>query len=385
MTSIPVPDATGPAERPDLSGLLELARDRRLDLKPVILRVQTDLFAAAPARDRGTVAAYEALALGLLPTVDDASAASVARVLAPVPEAPDAVLAALAARGGPARDAVVRGAPELSATVLAAAGRDGADLAPLVAARAGLGGGRVRELAGRADPAIDRALAENRGVALGGAALAGLVARARDDAALAALLFARTDLSGSDLAPLYRHADAEVRARIRATVAELAVLRHAPTPDIAEGDPGPVLTALAARQDLPGFSAVLAEALRLPELALAPADPADRDTLALALRAAGVPEEDAVFVFLTLDPTLGRSVEAVFGLVALFRETRRAAALDLLAAIVGREAPGTARAEPAPPAAARARTAERAQAERGGSERQRPVQATQPERRRRVP
>ncbi|WP_187276091.1 hypothetical protein [Methylobacterium sp. WL116] len=36
---------------PDLSGLIELSRIAHLDLKPVILRVQTDLFVqAAPRR-----------------------------------------------------------------------------------------------------------------------------------------------------------------------------------------------------------------------------------------------------------------------------------------------------------------------------------------------
>ena len=41
------------ADVPDLSGLAALARDPRLDLKPVVLRVQTDLFLAAPIRDAG--------------------------------------------------------------------------------------------------------------------------------------------------------------------------------------------------------------------------------------------------------------------------------------------------------------------------------------------
>lgn len=40
------------AGAPDLSGLIELSRDPALDLKPVILRVQTDLFLAAPVHDR---------------------------------------------------------------------------------------------------------------------------------------------------------------------------------------------------------------------------------------------------------------------------------------------------------------------------------------------
>ena len=57
---------------PDLSGLLELSRIENLDLKPVILRVQTDLFVRAPGRDRTAIEIFESLACGLIPTVDDA-------------------------------------------------------------------------------------------------------------------------------------------------------------------------------------------------------------------------------------------------------------------------------------------------------------------------
>ena len=90
-------------DAPDFSGLIELSRLGDLDLKPVILRVQTDLFLTATARDRKTVEAFESLAGGLIPTVDDETAEIVARKLAPFPATPQSVLAALAARGGEIR------------------------------------------------------------------------------------------------------------------------------------------------------------------------------------------------------------------------------------------------------------------------------------------
>ncbi|MGH1570865.1 hypothetical protein ACRAWG_09575 [Methylobacterium sp. P31] len=86
---------------PDLSGLLELSRIENLDLKPVILRVQTDLFVRAPGRDRSAIEIFESLACGLIPTVDDETARVVAGKLAPCPETPPAVLEALALRGAP--------------------------------------------------------------------------------------------------------------------------------------------------------------------------------------------------------------------------------------------------------------------------------------------
>src|SRR3954452_300485 len=84
----------------DLSGLVALAQHRELDLRPIILRVQTDLFVAAQARDRAMVEAFEALACGLLPTVDDETATLVAAKLAPVEDTPETVVHCLARRGG---------------------------------------------------------------------------------------------------------------------------------------------------------------------------------------------------------------------------------------------------------------------------------------------
>src|SRR4051794_36800570 len=99
----------------DLSGLVSLAQQRELDLRPVILRVQTDLFVSAPARDRTAIEAFEALACGLLPAVDDETAAIVAAKLAPVEDTPESVLHELARRGGEPLRAVLEGATQLSA------------------------------------------------------------------------------------------------------------------------------------------------------------------------------------------------------------------------------------------------------------------------------
>ncbi|PIK72777.1 hypothetical protein CS379_12130, partial [Methylobacterium frigidaeris] len=119
---------------PDLSGLLDLARDRRLDMKPVLLRVQTDLFRAAPVRDVATIRAFESLACGLIPTVDSATAEIVAQKLAPLADTPQSVLTLLAAHGGGARDAVLALSPVLSTELLDAAG-NGPELDAVIALR----------------------------------------------------------------------------------------------------------------------------------------------------------------------------------------------------------------------------------------------------------
>lgn len=318
---------------PDLSGLIELSRIAHLDLKPVILRVQTDLFVQAAHHDRADLESFAALACGLIPIVDAETAAIVAEKLGPYAETPERVLSALSARGGRVRDIVVASAPHLGSELIEAAMRDGADIGAAIAARAGLDRATVLDLVRRDDPAIDLALAANAAIVLRGDAVARLVARARALPELARLLLARPDLSAADLAPLYLHADPIRREAIRETVAATAALRPCPQ---APRDVGAILTGLSAARDVPGFIAALADGLGLPNgfLRAAP-DPGTRyDLLTLCLRAAGLHEEEAVYVFLTLDEAVSRSAERVFDLVRLFRTTDRAAARDLLSAIL---------------------------------------------------
>ncbi|KQP52731.1 DUF2336 domain-containing protein [Methylobacterium sp. Leaf108] len=348
-------------DAPDLSGLIELARVEHLDLKPVILRVQTDLFVSTETRDPRTVAAFEALAGGLIPTVDDATAETVARKLAPFPGTPSSVLARLAARGGAIRDIVIAQAAVLNAEILDAAVADRADLGPAIAARPDLSRHVLADLATRAVPGIDKALAANTRVALQGEVLRRLVDRARHDADLAAEILQRPDLSPADLAPLFLFASPEVREEIASAVASTAALRPCPP---APREAGAILTGFSGRRDIAGFVGALSDLLGLPKgfLASVP-DPSRRyELLTLALRAAGLHEEEAVYVFLTLNESVARSVDRVYDLVRLFRTTGRPAARDLIAAIIDApvaERTGAAEAHQAyhAPDAARSRSA----------------------------
>ncbi|ACL55747.1 DUF2336 domain-containing protein [Methylobacterium nodulans] len=319
---------------PDLSGLLELAQDRRLDMKPVLLRVQTDLFRAAPARDPGTIRAFESLACGLIPTVDAATAAMVAQKLAPLADTPQSVLKLLAAHGGEARDAVLALSPVLSTDLLDAV-KNGPALDAVIARRGDLSRAVIDDLTLRDDPAVDLALAENGRARLDGPALERLVARARLRPDLAARLVARDDLPAVDLAPLYLESSPERRIAIREGIAARAALRPRSRPAVR--GLGDALKTFALRGEGAAVEAELAAALGLRAVAWNFAEPRRRDLLALALKAAGLTEEEAVFLFLRLDPAIGRSVEAVFALADLFRTTEPATARDLLAAILGEE------------------------------------------------
>lgn len=320
-------------DAPDLSGLIELSRVEHLDLKPVILRVQTDLFVSSEVRDPRTLEAFEALAGGLIPIVDLDTARTVARKLAPFPATPASILVRLAARGGEIRDIVIAEAPALTPEVIEAALEDGEDLGPVIAGRADLTRKVLADLATRGLPGIDRALAGNHNAALRGDVLRLLVGRARADAGLAADILGRSDLSPADLAPLFLFASETQREAIEGAVAATAALRPCPP---APREAGAVLTGFSGRRDVAGFVGALSDLLGLPRdfLGSVP-DPSRRyDLLALALRAVGLQEEEAVYVFLTLNESVARSVDRVFALVKLFRATGRPAARDLIAAVI---------------------------------------------------
>jgi len=319
-------------DAPDLSGLIELSRDPALDLKPIILRVQTDLFLVTPTRDRAALQAFESLVTGLIPTVDDETAVIVARKLAPFVHTPQSVLARLAARGGEARATVVAAAPEIGPQVIEAAMSAGADIAPALAARAAQAGTRPDAVAEDLTEA-ERELAANPGVMLRGRTLARLVARGRREPALAATLLARAELPPGDLVPLWLHADKAQRHAILAAVEATAALRPCPP---APRELAARLVALSADGDIAGFVRALGEGLGLEKgfLGAAPEPSSRYDLLTLALRVVDLRDADAIYVFLTLNETVARSVERVFGLTELYRGTSRPAARDLLCAIL---------------------------------------------------
>ncbi|MBE7244382.1 MAG: hypothetical protein INR63_05480 [Actinomycetospora chiangmaiensis] len=330
---------------PDLSGLLELSRIEQLDLKPVILRVQTDLFLRAPHRDRAARETFEALACGLIPTVDDETARIVAEKLSAHAETPPAILDALLARGGAVRAAVLAGNAVLAGSAVLAAEAIAAEpqqeehvplpamLTANLAALPALRREALEDLSRDGRPEVDLALARNLDITLTGAPLQRLIDRARGSADLARALLARPDLAASDLAPLYLQAEADRRATIAKAVEATAALR--PCPPIQRGL-GTKLLRLSTARDVPGFVGALAEALGLPSdfVAAVAAPDARYDLLALAMRATGLHEEEAVYVFLTLNQGVARSSERVAALVALFRAVSRAAARDLLTAIL---------------------------------------------------
>lgn len=326
----------GPSDL-DLERLTSLATARD-DVAPVVLRVQADLFAAARRRDDSEAASFAELAVALLPRVDADTAAHVARRVAALPETPLSVAASLAACGGEAGRLVAALSPHAGALVRDSALENALDspLATLARARrADLDPPEIERLAALADPAIDRALADNPRAILQGRVRETLVARARTEERLADALLARSDLEPEDAAALYPHAEPPRRAAILARLA--ATPRPSGAATVLPRPPLDVATALvgaAERSDRAAFGSQLALALGLDSVPDWRFDePARHDLLAFALLAAGLSEEAAIRIFLTLDPRIARSVETVFGLVARLRATPRSVAARVVSCV----------------------------------------------------
>jgi hypothetical protein len=321
-------------EWPDLSCLASLARNQDLDVRPVLLRVHTDLFAAAPSRDRATIEAFEALALGFLPTVDDATATIVAQKLAPVADTPARIIDALIQRGGAARTIILE--RSRSAEAAGAVPRRGHALLKAAPQRA-LDRNEVDELLSLSDADVDLAVARNGFIRLSDAQLEQLVQRARERPLLAITLLDRRDLAAGDEAVLYLHADDARRGRIRARLAPQAALAGRGV-SLPRAEPAAVeaLIGHARDLDIDRFEAQLALMLRLvPAPSWRFQVEPRRELLALALVAAGVAPEDCIRIFLTLHPSISRSVATVFRLAEVARTVPRPLALHLVEAILG--------------------------------------------------
>jgi hypothetical protein len=322
-------------EGPDLSSLASLAQSQDLDLRPVLLRVHTDLFVGAPSRDRATIEAFEALALGFLPIVDDATAAIVAHKLAPIADTPARILDALVQRGGEARAAVLE-IGSTSASPDEAVPRRG-QAVPAIPPHKNLEGGKLDELLALRDADVDLALARNRYARLSSPQLQQLVERARERPLLALALLDRRDLGPADEAVLYLHADDSRRRQIRSRLEKGVALtgRGVQLPR-ADRRAVEVLLAHARALDLGPFEAQLTLMLRLtrPPAWRFQTEPR-RELLALGLVAAGVGPEDCIRIFLTLHPSISRSVRTVFHLAEVARTVPRPVAIHLIEAVLG--------------------------------------------------
>lgn len=311
-------------------------------MKPVLFRVLTDLYIATENHSTDEIAQFRDIASALAEQVDADTAMVVAHKLCPYVHTPPEVGRALIGRGDDSSRLILADAvwlPRRMAVDIAAGGDR--LLAAAVAARGDADGALVRLLLSRNDPIIDVTLAANDALELPPDAKDELLARGRDEEAIAAALMSRNDLTLADQAVLFQWADKTKRRAIVEDAVRLATLagrlrHHRRAPD----ELAPAVEAAARAADADRMASVLASA------AGAPAGRVRRlledrtgECLAILLVAGGIDDETATRVFLFFDPAIGQSSQRVFALVDLSRRVPWAAAERIASAMLGVDGP----------------------------------------------
>jgi hypothetical protein len=97
-----------------LDGLIERQQRRGIDIRPTLLRMLTDVYVSRPHHGEQERAEYVGFALKLIPEVDAATCATVARLLDDHPDAPGVVLDRLRERAPVVPDASAGNDPDIA-------------------------------------------------------------------------------------------------------------------------------------------------------------------------------------------------------------------------------------------------------------------------------
>jgi len=299
----------------NLAGLLDLAENNGVDVRPTLLRVLTDLYVQKSRHTEDEERHYSELALRLIDLVDVPTRASIAAKLAAFPAAPLVVIRRLA------RDVLAVAAPLL---------RQSRQLseAELHAIAVDLGQGYAAVIATRDDSGA-RAASASPAVAA--------PPRAR--------MTGRETTSARELSELFFFSTAADRRLILLNLDYAAAGRHAAVRHADAATIGRLEMAALAR--LPDqFAGELARAL---DITREQAHRVARDPLGepsvVAAKAIDMPAAVLQRILLFLNPSIGESVRRVYDLAMLFDEISRAAAAVMVS--IWRETPAT-QARPAP-------------------------------------
>ena len=335
--------------RGSLERLVRLGRTPDVDIRPVLLRVLVDMFVRRSHHAPGDLLQFDDMIGRLLDDADGEVRRSVAETLAGHPATPTRLLERFLAEGGDIAVPVLARAEVGTVALTQAADWGTTAMAVAVAGRPDLRPETVESLAGRPEPEVLRALAQNAAAPLAAGTFAYLVRRARDDEALGRALLERDGLPPASQAPLFLLADSARRAAIL-----LAARREDLAPD-ERRRPQTAEDVVALERveraimapDRDGFDTALAVALNVRvEDAWRLIDDPRGEPLAVALAAIGASPELAARVFILSGPAIGHSVMAVRNLTALVEGLPRRTALRL----VGAMTQAASRAQRRPPA-----------------------------------
>lgn len=327
MTSSANPDLWS-----DLSNFGSPAGDS--DACAALLKVNAEMFVAAPAHDRESIATFESLVLGFLPKADAATLDELARILAPCRDTPASVLDHLARHSHAAHDIVVRQGVRLppSPTDRLLATPSGR---LHLASHPNLDATTVRRLLALRESAVEDSLAANATVPPESPSFMELLRRARRRPALASLLLDRVDLPTAVEASLYLAADTERRRAIRERIGTALAHRRASLSfTLAESDLAD-LGAAAFKGDEHRMEALLNLLLGFPEATeWRMLETGRHRLLALGLKVLGVSRKDAIRIFAHLHPALAYPLSTLRGLVREMRDVTDSVALVLIESIL---------------------------------------------------
>lgn len=305
-----VPDA--------LRGLAALGSRDNLNLRPVLLRVMTDLFVMKEHHAPDEIRQFEEIALHMIDDVDRETRTAIARKLATYRALPTAIVERLLAHGGEAAAVLFEKTETVGYRALVSAASFGDTmLATAVARRSGLDAALVQTLAARPESEVLLALVENTSAMIARSTHHALVRRARRDSLLAAALIARIE-NTEDIAPLFLAASPDARAAILLAARRRALGR--PPQAAASTDGGLLgrLEKLALAPDRGPFAAALAAATGATVEDMGNVvDDCRGEPLALVLAALGMSPAAATRVFLRSNPEIAHSYERVAALQQL--------------------------------------------------------------------
>ncbi len=327
-----------------LRELAASADSKPAEMRPILLRVITDLFALHPEHHPQEIRLYEEMAQKLIDDADDAALAVVARKLARCPDAPSSLINRIRARGGaPAREILLSDSKVEWKDLRQIALSGAYDHACAVAARGDLDRELVKILAGRPEREVARALAGNRLAPLSAEERRLLAVRGREDAVLAQALLQREEIS-LDLLPLYLFADEQQRGKLIGLLrcADLAQAGRCDAAPRLDGGACKRLEAAALRQKRSSFALTLAGIVGCDTISARKiVEDESGDALTLAFLAIGLPREICARIFLIAFPKVALSPERFEANLRLYDTLPRREAARVVSAFTG-SAPRTA-------------------------------------------
>jgi len=321
-----------------LQGLAATAQINSAEMRPILLRVTTDMFVLHAEHTDEEIRLYEEMARRLIDDADAATLALVARKLATCSDAPTLVLNRLRAKGGEAAREIVQFSRQIEWRELRRLAVDGAwDVACAVAGRSDLDREIAAILAARPEREIARALAANTLAPLNHEDVRLLALRGRDDVTLARALLNRGEITLDHL-PLYLTANAEQRDILFGLVRQASLAQTGRPETMPKLDENLVLRleTTALRQKRTSFALALADLLGCDALcARRIVEDETGDALALAFLAIGLPAEAAARIFLIAFPKIGQSPDIFIADMKMIATTPRRDAARIIAAVTG--------------------------------------------------